>query len=80
MNYHILYEAAFPLLVIQLEAGESVKAESGAMVSMTLAVREMLKLVNDKKEDVPVARIDDEGTSSFLFIAGLRNKCAFHLQ
>lgn len=35
MQYEILYEGAFPLLKVQLEQGETVKAESGAMVSMT---------------------------------------------
>ncbi|NHN34600.1 TIGR00266 family protein [Paenibacillus agricola] len=35
MNYEILYQGAFPLVKVELNAGESVKAESGAMVSMT---------------------------------------------
>ncbi|MEK3720161.1 TIGR00266 family protein [Paenibacillus sp. FSL H8-0034] len=35
MKYEILYQGAFPLVKIELEKGENVKAESGAMVSMT---------------------------------------------
>jgi uncharacterized protein (TIGR00266 family) len=35
MKHEVLYEGAFALLKIQLDAGESVKAESGAMVSMS---------------------------------------------
>nr|WP_245596101.1 TIGR00266 family protein [Paenibacillus taiwanensis] len=35
VRYEILYEGAFPLLQIGLEHGESIKAESGAMVSMS---------------------------------------------
>ncbi|SFM14545.1 TIGR00266 family protein [Paenibacillus sp. 1_12] len=35
MKYEILYQGAFPLVKIELEQGENVKAESGAMVSMT---------------------------------------------
>lgn len=35
MEYQILYQGAFPLLQVQLESGESIKAEAGAMVSMS---------------------------------------------
>jgi uncharacterized protein (TIGR00266 family) len=35
MKYEILYQGAFPLVKVQLNAGETVKAEAGAMVSMT---------------------------------------------
>lgn len=35
MKYDVLYQGAFALLKLQLNAGESVKAESGAMVSMS---------------------------------------------
>lgn len=35
MNYEIVHEEAFSLLKIALNPGESIKAESGAMVSMT---------------------------------------------
>lgn len=38
MNYKILYQDAFPLLEVQLQKGEMVKAESGAMVSMASTV------------------------------------------
>lgn len=38
MQYHILYEGAFPILKVELNAGEQIKAESGAMVSMTPGV------------------------------------------
>lgn len=34
MNYKIHYQDTFPLLEVKLEAGETVKAESGAMVTM----------------------------------------------
>lgn len=34
MDYKILYQEAFPLISINLQKGEMVKAESGAMVSM----------------------------------------------
>jgi uncharacterized protein (TIGR00266 family) len=35
MKYEILYEGAFPLVKVELAAGENIKAEMGAMVSMT---------------------------------------------
>lgn len=35
MNYEILYKGAFAMLNIKLNPGENVKAESGAMVSMS---------------------------------------------
>lgn len=35
MDYKILYKEAFPLVEIKLQKGEMVKAESGAMVSMS---------------------------------------------
>lgn len=35
MKHEILYQGAFPLLRVELEPGENVKAEAGAMVSMT---------------------------------------------
>lgn len=35
MNYKILYEDAFPILDINLDRGESLKAESDAMVAMS---------------------------------------------
>ncbi|TCO74412.1 TIGR00266 family protein [Marinisporobacter balticus] len=35
MNYKILYKEAFPMVQIELQKGEMVKAESGAMVSMS---------------------------------------------
>jgi len=35
MKHEVLYQGAFALLKIQLDSGESVKAESGAMVSMS---------------------------------------------
>ncbi|TVY03264.1 TIGR00266 family protein [Cohnella terricola] len=35
MKYEVLYQGAFALLKVHLSAGESVKAESGAMVSMS---------------------------------------------
>lgn len=35
MNYEILYQGAFAMLKVDLGPGESVKAESGAMVSMS---------------------------------------------
>ncbi|SFE85050.1 TIGR00266 family protein [Paenibacillus algorifonticola] len=35
MRHEILYRGAFPLLKVQLERGETIKAESGAMVSMS---------------------------------------------
>ncbi|WZL72911.1 TIGR00266 family protein [Clostridiaceae bacterium 35-E11] len=38
MNYKILYQDAFPLLEVQLQRGDMVKAESGAMVSMSNTV------------------------------------------
>ncbi|GAF08430.1 hypothetical protein JCM16418_2504 [Paenibacillus pini JCM 16418] len=35
MNYEVLYEGAFAMLKVQLNRGEMVKAEMGAMVSMS---------------------------------------------
>lgn len=35
MKHEVLYQGAFPLLKVVLEPGENVKAEMGAMVSMT---------------------------------------------
>ncbi|WP_129595844.1 TIGR00266 family protein [Anaerophilus nitritogenes] len=35
MDYKILYEGAFPLVEVNLQRGENIKAESGAMVSMS---------------------------------------------
>ncbi|MFC4598492.1 TIGR00266 family protein [Cohnella hongkongensis] len=35
MKYNLLYQGAFAMLKVELEAGESLKAESGAMVSMS---------------------------------------------
>jgi uncharacterized protein (TIGR00266 family) len=35
MNYEIFYKGAFAMLKVKLNAGETVKAESGAMVSMS---------------------------------------------
>jgi uncharacterized protein (TIGR00266 family) len=35
MKYEILYQGTFPLVKVELDAGENIKAESGAMVSMT---------------------------------------------
>jgi len=35
MKYEVLYQGAFAMLKVHLQAGESVKAESGAMVSMS---------------------------------------------
>jgi uncharacterized protein (TIGR00266 family) len=35
VKYEILYPGAFPILQVQLERGETIKAESDAMVSMT---------------------------------------------
>jgi uncharacterized protein (AIM24 family) len=35
MKHEILYKGAFPMLRVQLEAGENIKAEAGAMVSMS---------------------------------------------
>ncbi|MGZ9583501.1 TIGR00266 family protein [Paenibacillus marinisediminis] len=35
MQYEILHKGAFPLLQVKMSPGESIKAESGAMVSMT---------------------------------------------
>jgi uncharacterized protein (TIGR00266 family) len=35
MKHEILYKGAFPMLRVKLEAGENIKAESGAMVSMS---------------------------------------------
>lgn len=35
MKYEILYEGAFPILNINLEGGENIKAESDAMVAMS---------------------------------------------
>lgn len=38
MNYEILYPGAFPLLKVELQQGETLKAESDAMVSMATTV------------------------------------------
>ncbi|QEK11009.1 TIGR00266 family protein [Crassaminicella thermophila] len=38
MNYQILYKEAFPLVEIKLQKGEMIKAESGAMVSMSSTI------------------------------------------
>jgi len=38
MKYEILYPGAFPLLKMQLERGETIKAESDAMVSMDATI------------------------------------------
>ncbi len=38
MKYEILYDGTFPLVKVILDEGESVKAEMGAMVSMTPSV------------------------------------------
>ncbi|MEC0230584.1 TIGR00266 family protein [Paenibacillus alba] len=35
MKHEILYKGAFPMLKVQLEQGENIKAEAGAMVSMS---------------------------------------------
>lgn len=35
MKHEILYKGAFPMLKVELEAGENIKAEAGAMVSMS---------------------------------------------
>ncbi|MDF2645736.1 MAG: hypothetical protein K0Q73_1541 [Paenibacillus sp.] len=35
MKHEILYKGAFPMLKIELQAGENIKAEAGAMVSMS---------------------------------------------
>jgi len=35
MKYDILYEGAFAMLKVHIEQGEAIKAESGAMVSMS---------------------------------------------
>ncbi|HBV96436.1 MAG: hypothetical protein JL50_14055 [Peptococcaceae bacterium BICA1-7] len=38
MKYKILYQGAFPLVQINLEPGETIKAESDAMVAMSTAI------------------------------------------
>jgi uncharacterized protein (TIGR00266 family) len=38
MNYKILYQDAFPVIEFQLNRGESVKAESDAMISMSTTI------------------------------------------
>lgn len=38
MEYKILYEQAFPIIEIKLKKGESIKAESDAMVSMSTTI------------------------------------------
>ena len=38
MRYEILYDQAFPVIRVYLEQGESFKAESGAMISMSTTV------------------------------------------
>lgn len=35
MKHEILYKGAFPMLKVELQAGENIKAEAGAMVSMS---------------------------------------------
>ena len=39
MRYQILYQPSYSLAVVQLEQGEAIMAESGAMVSMSPTVR-----------------------------------------
>jgi uncharacterized protein (TIGR00266 family) len=39
MRYQILYQPSYSLVVVQLEQGEAIMAESGAMVSMSATVR-----------------------------------------
>lgn len=34
MNFEIMYKGAFPMIKVSLQSGESIKAESGAMVAM----------------------------------------------
>ncbi|MCT4583651.1 MAG: TIGR00266 family protein [Peptostreptococcaceae bacterium] len=34
MNYEILHEGGFPMVKVKLDAGEKIKAESGAMIAM----------------------------------------------
>ncbi|MDR0356729.1 MAG: TIGR00266 family protein [Deltaproteobacteria bacterium] len=38
MQYEILYDQAFPMIKVQLEKGETIKAESDAMVSMSATI------------------------------------------
>ena len=38
MNYKILYPEAFPVVEMQLNRGESIKAESDAMIAMSTEV------------------------------------------
>lgn len=38
MNYEILYKGAFPMIKVDLNKGESIKAESGAMVAMSSSI------------------------------------------
>ncbi len=38
MKYEILYKGAFPMIKVKLDNGESIKAESGAMVAMSNTV------------------------------------------
>ena len=39
MRYQILYQPSYSLAVVQLEQGEAIMAESGAMVSMSATIR-----------------------------------------
>ena len=39
MRYQILYQPSYSLVVVQLERGEAIMAESGAMVSMSPTIR-----------------------------------------
>lgn len=39
MRYEILHQGAFPILKVNLEQGENIKAESGAMVTMSPGIR-----------------------------------------
>lgn len=38
MSYEILHEGAFAMLKVQMNPGETIKAEMGAMVSMSSSV------------------------------------------
>lgn len=38
MKYEILYKGAFPMIKVELDQGEAIKAESGAMVAMSSTV------------------------------------------
>lgn len=39
MRYEILHQGAFPILKVNLDQGENIKAESGAMVTMSPGIR-----------------------------------------